>query len=179
MKLIILCLNTVNKTSPMSKGVMEIRINSQPCKGINLTTRHTQAQGHHEWQQFITWSTSRVGSYLTLVPFSTCMPRRTHCGWPEHYPIIHPWSEIRYHLTHWHTMLLSLGFHMSRMRQYIQVLVQQGSTDTGLNRHRRGLPPWSSEFMIQITLSILIQYSLFSSNCLTRSPIMPIIQSSC
>jgi hypothetical protein len=28
----------------MSEGVVEIRINSQPCKGINLTTRHTQAQ---------------------------------------------------------------------------------------------------------------------------------------
>jgi hypothetical protein len=27
----------------MSKGVMEIRINSQPCKGINLTTQHTWA----------------------------------------------------------------------------------------------------------------------------------------
>jgi hypothetical protein len=26
----------------MSEGVMEIRINSQPCKGINLTTQHTQ-----------------------------------------------------------------------------------------------------------------------------------------
>jgi hypothetical protein len=28
----------------MSEGVMEIRINNQPCKGTNLTTRHTQAQ---------------------------------------------------------------------------------------------------------------------------------------
>jgi hypothetical protein len=28
----------------MSEGVTEIRINSQPCKGINLTTRHAQAR---------------------------------------------------------------------------------------------------------------------------------------
>jgi hypothetical protein len=28
----------------MSEGVVEIRIDSQPCKGINLTTWHTQAQ---------------------------------------------------------------------------------------------------------------------------------------
>jgi hypothetical protein len=28
----------------MSEGVAEIRINNQPCKGINLTTRQTQAQ---------------------------------------------------------------------------------------------------------------------------------------
>jgi hypothetical protein len=27
--------------SPISEGVTEIRINSQPYKGINLTTRHT------------------------------------------------------------------------------------------------------------------------------------------
>jgi hypothetical protein len=27
----------------MSEGVMEIQINNQPCKGINLTTRHTWA----------------------------------------------------------------------------------------------------------------------------------------
>jgi hypothetical protein len=37
------------------------------------------------------------------------MPRRIHRGWPEHYPIIHPWSEVRYRLTHRHTKLLSLG----------------------------------------------------------------------
>jgi hypothetical protein len=44
MKLIILRLNTTNKLSPMSEGVAEIRINNQPCKGINLTTRHMQAR---------------------------------------------------------------------------------------------------------------------------------------
>ncbi len=44
MKLIILRLNTTNKPSPMSEGVAEIRINNQPCKGINLTTQHAQAR---------------------------------------------------------------------------------------------------------------------------------------
>jgi hypothetical protein len=34
----------MNKPSPISEGVAEIRINIQPCKGINLTTRHTQAR---------------------------------------------------------------------------------------------------------------------------------------
>jgi hypothetical protein len=43
MKLTILCLNTVNKPSPISEGVTEIRINNQPYKGINQTTRHTWA----------------------------------------------------------------------------------------------------------------------------------------
>jgi hypothetical protein len=44
MKLIILRLDSANKPSPMSEGVTEIRINSQPCKGINVTTRHTHAR---------------------------------------------------------------------------------------------------------------------------------------
>jgi hypothetical protein len=28
----------------MSEGVAKIRINNQPCKGINLITRHTQVR---------------------------------------------------------------------------------------------------------------------------------------
>jgi hypothetical protein len=44
MMLINLHLNTVNKTSPMSEGVVEIRINSQPFKGKNRTAGHTQAR---------------------------------------------------------------------------------------------------------------------------------------
>jgi hypothetical protein len=39
-----LLLNDCNgQVLPISEGTTEIRINSQPCKGINLTTRHTQA----------------------------------------------------------------------------------------------------------------------------------------
>jgi hypothetical protein len=44
MNLIILRLDSVNKPSPMSEGVAEIWIDSQPCKGINVTTRHAQAR---------------------------------------------------------------------------------------------------------------------------------------
>jgi hypothetical protein len=107
-KLIILRLNTANKPSPISEGVAEIRINNQPCKGINLTIRHTQAQRHHKWQPFMTQSKSRAGSYLTLVPSSTHMPRWTHCGWPDTIPYnIH--KEVGYRPTRQHAKLLSLG----------------------------------------------------------------------
>jgi hypothetical protein len=44
MKLIILRLDSVNKQSLIFESVTEIQINNQPCKGLNLTTRHTQAQ---------------------------------------------------------------------------------------------------------------------------------------
>jgi hypothetical protein len=60
-----------------------------------------------------------------------------------------------------------------------QMLVQQGSTDAGLNQHRQGLPPWSSEYHIRPLILLLIQYSPFFPNCPTRSPIMLTIRSSC
>jgi hypothetical protein len=44
MKLIILRLGAANKSSPMFEGVTEIWIDNQHCKGINLTTRHTQSR---------------------------------------------------------------------------------------------------------------------------------------
>jgi hypothetical protein len=44
MKVELLCLGAANKPSPISEGVVEIQINSQPYKGINLTTQHTQAR---------------------------------------------------------------------------------------------------------------------------------------
>jgi hypothetical protein len=37
-------LEAANKPSPISVGVAEIQINSQPHKGINLTTRHMWAR---------------------------------------------------------------------------------------------------------------------------------------
>jgi hypothetical protein len=66
-------------------------------------------RGHHGWQQFTTWSKSQAGSYLALVPSFMHMPWQTYRGWPKHYPIVHSWSEVRYHPTHRHMKLLSLG----------------------------------------------------------------------
>jgi hypothetical protein len=45
-----------------------------------------------------------------------------------------------------------------------------------LNRHRCGLPPWSSEFQIRPLILLPIQYSPFSPNCPARSPIIPLYQ---
>jgi hypothetical protein len=55
-----------------------------------------------------------------------------------------------------------------------QMLVHSDPTDTGLNRLRRVLPPWSFEYQIRPLPFLLIQYSPFSPNCPTRSRIMPI-----
>jgi hypothetical protein len=48
----VLRLHSENKPSPISEGVVEIRINSQPCKGNNLTTRHTGAPKENKWPPF-------------------------------------------------------------------------------------------------------------------------------
>jgi hypothetical protein len=57
-----------------------------------------------------------------------------------------------------------------------QMLVHSDPTDAGLNRHRRGLPPWSSEYQIRPLSFLPIQYSPFSPNCPARSSIMPFYQ---
>jgi hypothetical protein len=46
-------------------------------------------------------------------------------------------------------------------------------TDAGLNRHRQGLPPWSSKFQIRPLRFLPMQYSPLFPNCPARSPIMP------
>jgi hypothetical protein len=48
-----------------------------------------------------------------------------------------------------------------------------------LNRHRWGLPPWSSKFQIRPLPFLLIQSSPFSPNCPAWSLIMPTIRSPC
>jgi hypothetical protein len=67
---------------------------------------------------------------------------------------------------------VQLQFHSnpkkSLMRQYITKVCSFKP-----NRCRRGLPPWSSEFMIQTTFNLPIQYSPLCPNCPVRSPIMP------
>jgi hypothetical protein len=40
------------QASSISEDVAKIQINSQPCKGNNLTTRHTRATKANKWQPF-------------------------------------------------------------------------------------------------------------------------------
>jgi hypothetical protein len=46
-----------------------------------------------------------------------------------------------------------------------QMLIHSDPTDVGLKSHRRGLPPWSSKFLIRPLILLPIQYSPFSPNC--------------
>jgi hypothetical protein len=109
MKLIILHLNTANKPSPISEGVIDIRINCQPCQGINLTTRHMHvgrapqvATIHHAVKE-----TGRVLPLPSAVFHAYASADTSWVAW--HYPFYTSISEVRYRPTHRHTKLLSLG----------------------------------------------------------------------
>jgi hypothetical protein len=67
MKLIILRLDSANKPSHMSEGVAEIQINSQPCKGINLTTRHTHTRRAPRMTTVHDVVKEMIRTHLTLV----------------------------------------------------------------------------------------------------------------
>jgi hypothetical protein len=67
MKLIILHLYLTNKPSLISESVAEILINSQPCNGIKLTARHTQARRAPRVATIHDEVKEKIRAHLTLV----------------------------------------------------------------------------------------------------------------
>jgi hypothetical protein len=173
----LLCLNIANKSSPMSKRVAEIRINNQPCKGINLTTWHTQAL-RAPWVATVHDVVKEtIRAHLILV-HTFHVYASVDTPWVAH--AVSHYTPVRYGriasvlATHDATQ-----FGDSICPVCIctfQILVQRGWTDAGLNLHRRGLPPWSSEYHIWPLPFLPIQYSPFSPNCPAWSPILPFHQ---
>jgi hypothetical protein len=80
----------------------------------------------------MTWSKSRAGSYLALVPSSTRMPTWTHRGWSDTIPYnIH--KEVGYHPTRRHMKLLSLrGPIKSCMHQFTTQTCSSGADNWSL-----------------------------------------------
>jgi hypothetical protein len=146
MKVELLRLDSANKPSPISEGVVEIRINSQPCKGINLTTWHMQAQRTPRMAIVHDAVKESGRAYLALVPSSTRMPRWTHCGCLDTIPYnIH--KEVRYCPTWWHTKLLSLGIpYVPYASVHFKCMFIRNQPTWALNDTGGGIPPWSSEF---------------------------------
>jgi hypothetical protein len=180
MKLIILCLGAGDKPSPIFEGVTEIRINSHPCKGINLTTRHTQARRAPRVETVHDTVKETIRAHLTLVHvFHTYASVDTL--WVAH--ALSHYTPIRYG----RIASISAAHDATQFGDSIypicvstvQILVHSDPTNVGLKRYRQGLSPWSSEYQIRPLAFLPIQYSPFSPNCPTRSPIMPTIRSSC
>jgi hypothetical protein len=67
MKLIILRLDVANKPPPMFEGVADIQINNQPCKGINLSTRHTQVRRAPRVATIHDEAKEMIRAHLTIV----------------------------------------------------------------------------------------------------------------
>jgi hypothetical protein len=176
MKLIILCLNTTIKPSPISEGAAEIWINSQPCKVVNLTTRDT-------WAKRVPW---RVATNQDVIKES---------GWVLPHPsaIFYAYASMD---TTWVARMLShctpmkqgkvssksvtheatkfVRHHISRMCQYIiKCLFNKAQPtwsliDTGGGYHLGALNLWFRPLS-----TFPIQYSPLSPNCPTWSPILP------
>jgi hypothetical protein len=166
------------KPSLMSEGVTENWINSQPCKGINLITRHTQARRAPRVETAHNAVKEMIRDHLTLLHVfhasaSMDLPcvahALSHCT-PVRYGRIASVSA-----THDATMFGDLICPMcvSTFKcLFIQTQPMWALTDTGGGYHL-GAPNFRSDH------SPSFPYSPLSPNCPTRSPIMPTIRSSC
>jgi hypothetical protein len=147
MKLIILHLDAMNKPSPISKGVTEIRINSQPYKGINLTTRDTQARRAPRVATIHDVTKETIRAQLTLVHIFH-VHASADTPWVAH--ALSHCTPVRYG----RIASISVTHDATQFRDSIcpicistfQMLVHSDPTDASLNRHRRGLPPRSSKY---------------------------------
>jgi hypothetical protein len=158
----------------MSEGVIEIRINSHPCKGINLTTQHTQAQRAPRVTTVHDAVKEAIRAHLTLVH------------------VFHAYASVdtpgvAYALSHYTPATygkiasVSVAHDVTQCGDSIcpvcvstfQMPAHSDPTDAGLTRHRRGLPPWSSKFQMRPLPFLPIQYSPFSPNCPARSHFKP------
>jgi hypothetical protein len=139
MKMIILCLDVVNKPSPMSEGVAEIRINIQPCKGINLITWHTQARRAPRVATIydVTKKPGRVLPRPSAVIHAYASVDTPWVAWTRSHCIPVRWGKVSFNsLTHTATQ-----FGDSICPVYVstfQMLVHSDPADAGLNQHKRG-----------------------------------------
>jgi hypothetical protein len=167
----------VNKPSPISEGVTEIQINNQPCKGINLITRHMQARRSPRVATVHDVVKETIKAHLTLVHVfhaytSADTPWVAHT--PSHYISVR-YGRIASVLAAHDTTQFG-DFICPVCVSIFQILVHSDPTNAGLNRHRRGLPPWGSEFQIRPLPFLPIRYSPFPPNCPVWSPILPFYQ---
>jgi hypothetical protein len=137
----------VNKPSPISEGVAEIRINSQTCKGINLTIQHMQAWRaprvaivHRAVKEMIRADLTLVHIFHVYASVDTT--------WVAH--ALSHYTPVRYG----RIASVLLAHDTTQFGDSIcpvcisifQMHVHSEPTDAGLKGRRWGLPPSSSEF---------------------------------
>jgi hypothetical protein len=132
--------------SPISESVTEIRINSHLAREITWQHDTREPHSYHEWPPFALTIKESSWAHHTLVLSYMWKPHRVVRGGSNTIPM----SSMKYSGVSSNSVTVEdtkfAGPHKSCMRQYTtQCLLQQGTTDVIINRHRRGLPPWSSE----------------------------------
>jgi hypothetical protein len=149
----------------------------KPCKGINLTTRHTRARRAPRVATVHNAIKETIRAHLTLVHVFHAYAS-VDTPWVAH--ALSHFTPVRYSriasVSAAHEATQFAGPHkiLYALVHYSNLLI--GARRSDLNWHRRGLPPWSSEFLTRPLILLPIQYSPYSPNCPTRSPIMPFYQ---
>jgi hypothetical protein len=152
----------------------------KPCKGIYLTTRHTRARRAPRVATVHNAVKGTIRAHLTLVHvFHAYASADT--PWVTH--VLSHFTPVRYgriaFVSVAHEATQFAGPHKIPYAPVHNSNLLIGARRSVLNRHRWGLPPWSSEFQIRPLPFLPIQYSPFFPNCPVRSPIMSTIRSSC
>jgi hypothetical protein len=173
-------MTATGKCYPYLRVIVEIRINSQSCKGINLTTWHTWVKRAPRVATVHNAVKETIKAHLTLVHvFHAYASMNT--PWVAH-ALFH-FTPVRYgriasdSAAHKATQFVRPHKILYTPVHNSNLLI--GARRSILNWHMRGLPHWSSEFQIIPLILIPIQYSPLSPICPTRSLIIPIIRSSC
>jgi hypothetical protein len=118
---------------------------------------------HHEWQQFTTTIKESSRTHLTLVHIFHAYAS-VDTLWTAHAQSrVSPMRYCRVS-SNWATVEAS-KFAGPHKISYVSVHNSNlliGARQSVLNRHRRGLPPWSSEFQIRAIILLSIYYSSIS-----------------
>jgi hypothetical protein len=142
MKLIILRLGAANKPSLISVSVH--------CKGTNLTTWHKQARRaprvptvHDAVKESSRVLPHPIAVFHTYASTDTPWVARTL----PHYTSV-KWGRVSSNSAACEATQFRDSICPLRVTTF-QMLVHSDPTNLGLNRHRRGLPPWRSKFQIR------------------------------
>jgi hypothetical protein len=177
MKVELLLNDCSGQVLPISKGIAETRANLNLARVINLTTRHTRARRTPRVATVHNAVKETIRAHLTLVHvFHAYASADT--PWVAH--ALSYFTPVRYgRITSVSATHEATQFAGPHKIQYAPIHNSNLLTETRrsiINRHRQGLPPWSSEFQIRPLPFLPIQYSLFSPNCPVWSPIMSFYQ---
>jgi hypothetical protein len=143
-------MTATGKCYPYPRVIPEIRINSQPCKGKNLTARHTQARRAPRVATAHDMVKKMIRAHLTLVHVFHAYAL-VDTMWVAH--ALSQCTSVRYgriaFVSATHEATQFAGLHEIPCVPIRNSNLLTGARWSVLNRLRRGLPPWSSEYQIR------------------------------